>query len=79
VITAGGRDQDGRPIVVLYLSEENVRRMRDGQALHVPRERMKALGLPDVAIHATIAGETQEDLERALEELKKAGHMSRVQ
>jgi len=65
MIRAVGRAPDNEPLILLGLSAENVRRLQDGQPIHV---RLSEMGL-DVQV-AIFYGETEEQMVR---DMKEAG------
>jgi hypothetical protein len=70
VIKAAGRAGDGRPVLFLGLSGENVTRLAADEPIHISPDEMERMGLP--AIHVALAyGRTEEDIARSL--LTKGG------
>jgi hypothetical protein len=53
MIKAAGRTGDGRPLLILGLTEENVTRLTGGEPVRVPAAHLRALGLPPVEIAIT--------------------------
>lgn len=62
MIRAVGHGPNNEPLILLGLSDENIRRLRDGQPIHV---LLSELGL-DVHV-AIFYGETEEQMARDLE------------
>ena len=67
MIRARADDQDGRPLILLGLSRENVRRLMADQPIKVTGE---SVGRPDVGSILIFFGETEEVM---YERLKAAG------
>jgi hypothetical protein len=63
MIKAKGRRPDGRAFVVLGLSHENLRRLKDDQPIVISGE---SLHLPDVDSIYIFAGETEQSMTREL-------------
>jgi hypothetical protein len=64
MVKAGANGADGKRIVILGITEENVRRLRDGKPIHVHGDEV---GAPDVTIFI-MYGKDNKDVARQLEE-----------
>jgi hypothetical protein len=61
MITAAGATGDGKPFLILGIDGENVTRLVAGEPIHVPAERLAAMGLPPIEL-AVHYGRTQDDI-----------------
>ena len=70
MIKARGETGDGKPLVLIGLSDENWRRLRTGgdEGLGQPIQfNLRELGLPPMTV-AIIAGKTEEGMKAIIEE-----------
>jgi hypothetical protein len=50
MIKAAGKTGDGKPLLFLGLSGENVTRLAAGEPIHIPARHVAELGLPEMEI-----------------------------
>lgn len=59
MIKLTGQGAYGRPVLILGLSDENVRRLTGDQPVLIRGHELRSMGLPDIDI-AIVHGETEE-------------------